>query len=581
VASEVARKAEAKYMLLGKILSTEPELVITSQLVDVQTGNVVASQRISGPDGANIFALVDSLSEEVRDDLELPALAQKEPEKPVADITTHSPEALRFYLEGNELFNKIYMKEAAAKFEEAVSIDTTFASAYLKLGICYSSLRDEVKARSFVEKAARFSGRVSKKEKLLIDGYHLMFKGKLQESKKIFEEMARIYPNEKIAYESLAMANGQMRNYEEAIAGYNKVIELDPFAKQIYNMLAYTYDEVGRYDEAIRSINKYIELAPGEANPYDSRADIYAHHGEVEKAIESYNKALEIKPDFEASIEKLGYMYLCKKEYDKAQQYFLRYGDVGGKIVKSMSRTDLALIPMFQGKYDEASKILRQGIAGDELDELYTQLYQKLYVLALIYAEKKEFDQVLEQGRKMLQLMTEAFPDQLYIAKARYGFLLAEAGQIDSAARVAREVKKDFEDRTESLRFPLYYLEFLIKYYGGDRDRALKELGRLAKIEKNDFRIRFFLAETYLKMDMTAEAVKEFEGLANWNILSVVGNPTRATKIPYFLGIAYEKSGWNKKAIEQYEKYLDTMKNADPGILEVEDAKERLKKLRV
>ena len=581
VASEVARKAEAKYMLLGKILSTEPDLIITSQLVDVATGNVVASQRVAGSDGANIFALVDSLSEEIRKDLELPALAQKEEVKPVADITTRSPEALRLYLEGSELFYKIYMKEAAVKFEEAVRIDTTFASAYLKLAICHSGLRDEVKARAMIEKAARFSGKVSKKEKLLIQGYHLMFKGKLQESKKIFEEMVRLYPDEKIAHESLAMANNQMKNYGEAIAEYNKVIELDPLDKSTYNLLAYNYDEIGRYDEAIRSINKYIELAPGEANPYDSRADIYAHHAEVDKAVESYEKALQIKPDFEASIEKLGFMYLYKGEYDKAERYFVRYGDVGGKTAKSMSRRDLALIPLFQGKYDEAEKILRQGIAADELDKLYTQLYAKHSYLALIYIERKEFAKALEQGRKTLQVMTKAFPDELYFGKVRYGYLLAEAGQVDSAARIIEEVKEDFKDKTESQKTPWYFLQFLIKFYGGAMDRALKQIIRLQETDRNDILVRFYLARTYLKMDMIGEAVKEFEELANWNILSVVGNPTRATKIPYFLGIAYEKSGWNKKAIEQYEKYLKNMKDADPGIPEVKDAKERLKKLRV
>jgi len=581
VASEVARKADAKYMLLGKILSTEPDLIITSQLVDVESGNVVASQRVAGADGANIFALVDSLSEEIRKDLELPALAQKEETTPVADITTHSPLALKLYLEGVELYNKIYMKEAAAKFEEAVRIDTAFASAYVKLAICYSSLRDEVKARAMIKKAATFSGKVSKKEKILIEGYHLMFKGKLQESKKIFEEMVKLYPDEKIAHENLAMAHRQMRNFEETIAEYNKVLELDPLDKSIYNLLAYTYDEIGRYDEAIRSINKYIELAPGEANPYDSRADIYAHHAEVDDAIESYNKALEIKPDFEASIEKLGFMYLHKREYDKAEKYFVRYGDVGEKTAKSMSRRDLALIPLFQGKYDEAEKILRQGIAADELDRLYGQLYAKHSYLALIYIEKKEFAKALEQGRKALQVMTKAFPDELYFGKVRYAYLLVEAGQIDSAARIMEEVKEDFKDRTESQRTPWYFLQFLIKFYGGDMDRALKQIIKLKEMARNDILIRFYLARTYLKMDMIGEAVKEFEALANWNILSRMEDPTRSTKIPYFLGIAYEKSGWNKKAIEQYEKYIKTMKDADPGIPEVEDAKERVKKLRV
>jgi serine/threonine protein kinase/Flp pilus assembly protein TadD len=580
VASEVALKAEAKYMLLGKILSTKPDLIITSQLVDVNTGNVVASQRIAGPDGANIFTLVDSLSDEIKKDLELPALAQKEEEKPVADITTHSPEALRLYLEGNELSNKLYMKEAAEKFEEAVKIDTTFASAYLKLALCYFVLGDMFRARTAMETAAKFSDRVSKKEKFLIDAFHKMFQVKWGEAKQILEEMVKLYPDEKMAYENLALANYSMKNYEEAIAGYNKVIELDSLDKDAYNMLAYIYDNDGRYDEAIQSINKYIQLAPGEANPYDTRGDIYAHHAEVDKAIESYNKSLEIKPDFESSIEKLGLMHLHKKEYDQAERYFLQYGEVGEKTAESISRADLALIPLSQGKYNLALKILGQGIAADELDKLYNQQIGKYDAVAHIYVEKNEFDKALQYSQKTVKLVAELYPEVLYDTKSSYGYFLARAGELDSAEKISNEVREEIKDRAESEKSSWYFLEFMIEYARGDLEQALGEIVELAKREKSDFKIRYWLATTYLQSDMIGEAVQEFEGLSNWNVLSRVKNPLLSCKIPYFLGICYQKSGWNNKAIEKFEEFLDIWKDADPGIPEVEDAKERLKKLR-
>ena len=48
----------------------------------------------------------------------------------------------------------------------------------------------------------------------------------------------------------------------------------------------------------------------------------------------------------------------------------------------------------------------------------------------------------------------------------------------------------------------------------------------------------------------------------------------------YYLGQAYEAAGRYDEAIEQYETFLDIWKDADPGIESVEDAKERLTRLK-
>ena len=60
----------------------------------------------------------------------------------------------------------------------------------------------------------------------------------------------------------------------------------------------------------------------------------------------------------------------------------------------------------------------------------------------------------------------------------------------------------------------------------------------------------------------------------------LLGVPTRSVIMHYFLGQAYEAAEQSGNAIEQYETFLEIRKNADSGIVEIENAEERLANLK-
>ncbi|MGB2990786.1 MAG: tetratricopeptide repeat protein [Candidatus Zixiibacteriota bacterium] len=157
--------------------------------------------------------------------------------------------------------------------------------------------------------------------------------------------------------------------------------------------------------------------------------------------------------------------------------------------------------------------------------------------------------------------------------------LLTENNEIAKAEEAANAFRKDIEEKDPSLMYLHWYTLGFIEWSRGSTEAALSEFEKLGNATP-DFWAHFTLAEAYLESDRLGEAVAEFE-----KVLSRYDNNRalcafRAVKAHYLLGLAYEKSGWSKKAIEQYEEFLEIWKDADPGIPEVEDAKEGLAKLR-
>ncbi|UCE25076.1 MAG: hypothetical protein JSU74_03235, partial [Candidatus Zixiibacteriota bacterium] len=58
------------------------------------------------------------------------------------------------------------------------------------------------------------------------------------------------------------------------------------------------------------------------------------------------------------------------------------------------------------------------------------------------------------------------------------------------------------------------------------------------------------------------------------------GCPLEAVKLHYYLGRSYEATGQTDKAVVQYEEFLGWWKNADPGLEPIDDAKQRLARLK-
>ena len=574
LSARIAEKARARWILSGSILQTRPAFIVTYQLIEATTGNTIAARKIEGSSAADVFSVADKLTPMIKSDLTLPREAYQEEDRYVSEITTTSETAYRFYLAGVADYNKFYYDDAIENFQRSLEYDSTFCMAYYYLAI--------LKDAALISRAVEYSGNATEKEKHYITCVEASlagdFDGAMAELKKIIDR----YPDEKNAYYRLGNLEYGLKNFDTAVYLFEKAIEIDPLFKTAYNQLAYTYHRIGNYDKSLWAINKYIDLAPGEANPYDTRGEIYAFNGNLDDAIESYKRALEIKPDFYVSLNYMGIMYLFKHDYIKADSCFRILASQDDPAIRSAGRLYLTYIPLQQGKYQEAMEMLDDAIAQDAQEQITAEGNPAKYLLrARLYAEKYDFKQALREFENYLKILRQTDTRSEIGEEYMYIKLLVDKGDISEARKEADSLRVSLEKDHPKMMYHYWFSIGYVEFAEGNFRAAADYFARITKVVDQQNSFFYFAGHLMLGRSLTesrqlGEAVRELEltmtaytsHRAYWGDWSV--------KLHYYLGMAYERSGWNSQAVEQFETFLTIWKNADAGIAEIEDCKKRL-----
>jgi len=580
-ATEIAQVAGARWMMLGSILQVEPNLIVTTQLVDVSTGEIESSQRLTGTSGETVFDLVDRMTGDTRSELPVPVRLDVEHPKPVADVTTTSLDAYRHFVEGLEYERKFYNQEACESFRKALEYDSTFAMAYLYYGWSALGMRNFKDGVTAISEAVKYIDRVSGKERMYIEGAQAWLDGRYEEAIEMHTRITELYPDEKRAYLELANILYLSGDFERSLENHRKLLALDPTFKESYNQMAYIYDHLGNFEKSIWAINQYIELAPGEANPYDSRGDLYAYNGDIDNAMASYRKAVEIKPNFHGTVEKIGHMLIYRGQYDQAESEFRKLTASDQRAVRSRGKYLLAMIPLYQGRLRDGLELLDAAIADDEAENLYTESYLfKLYSKVLSLNALHQSDLAYDEARLWRDGIVAIFPMFATEFEIVYANICASLGKTAVADSIIGIYETVLDTLDESTIEPYHSAEGNIALVTGDSELAIRHLLRSNELDLNDYQTRYRLAKAYLMANRIGEAIDVLEkALARYDPARLFDSGTNVRGY-YLLGNAYQLAGRNDEAIEQYQIFLDIWENADPELEEVPDARKRLEQLK-
>ena len=89
----------------------------------------------------------------------------------------------------------------------------------------------------------------------------------------------------------------------------------------------------------------------------------------------------------------------------------------------------------------------------------------------------------------------------------------------------------------------------------------------------------YFLARAYLKVGDLAKAEETCLKILSLALGRIQSGDYYAKSF-HMLGKIYEQKGLRDKAKEHYQKFLELWNDADPGLLEVEEAEKRLAELK-
>jgi len=593
-ATEVAKRAAAKNMLVGQILEVGAQWSFQANLIDVETGNVVNSAHVeTAPKQEELFAVADMLTARVSDWLKA---SPSEPLR-ISDAATNSYEAYRYYEKGKQHSYRFERDEAIETFERAVKLDSTFALAHFQLALLRGFLqaftlipgRGLGLARESIVRAKRYAMNLSERDKKFVQAIDAMLQRDFKSYNVLVRELAEELPEDKEALLLSAITISLEGSPEQAVHMFERAIDLDRSYSDAYNLLGYACAAMGQYEKAFSAIKTYTALIPDAWNGYDSGCEVYMMAGRFEEALKQADEGLRRVPSFYYFYGRRAQVYFLMGRPEKAREAVKPWSHLGEGWPERMSHyTSLSFLT--EGRIKEAVDILQQEVQrlrakNDQVTERTAHWF-----LARMLMEQNKFEMSLRelQELKSLSELTFKGPFNAWPVICDYYSGLCFAKRGDFAQAEARAVA--IRTAAETNIHDLYYLNF----YKGlmaeiDLSRArLQEasaaMGQvLPMLRRYSPRFRILDAMISVQLGDKSNALKLYDH--TYNNVPIAGSAfggdfldfwLERSKLDYYKGQMFEHFGDKAEAVKFYQKAIQNWKNADKDYPPYVEAKQRL-----
>ena len=360
---EVCRKEGVAAIVMGSFTKAGDTFATNVKVLDAETRKLLKSASSRGQGENSILKTqIDELSAEISRGLGPAGAPAPAAAGSVTGVTTSSMEAYAAFLRGRDGYERYRYNDAAVEMERAVTLDPEFATAHYYLARIYRNMGDLKSTVKHFEFAKENAAKASEKERLWIEaGYAGYVEQNGEKQVAILRDAVKIFPREKTVWLDLANALYSNRRYDQAVAAYEKALELDPAYGGALNQLAYCYLEMGRHDDAANCLRTYAKFYPGDVNPIDSLAEVDYNRGRLAEAEAGYRRVVAADPAFGSDL-RLAWMQALQEKYEEALATLRTWsGHAQTDIDKSGSRLLQGIIFHLGGRERESREAVRAG----------------------------------------------------------------------------------------------------------------------------------------------------------------------------------------------------------------------------
>jgi len=521
IGREICQRNAIKAMLSGSLASVGNQYLLTLEVINVGSGNVLAQERVQAAAKDEILSALGKSNEKLRENLGESLSSIRQFGKPLPEATTSSLEALQLYTLGAQKRANEGELASVSFFERAIQLDPDFALAHASLGTAYLNLEQLQLSEEHEKKAMALADRVSEREKLYITAHYYLLIGQREKVAQTYETYSQLYP-------------------QDAVPQINLVNE---------------YSILGRYDKALEHALIGLRLSPDNIQLLGAAGASYAALGRLDKARQEVTRALELSPDSTR-------LHLLLSNIAVAQSDAV-----------TRNREDVALRSTPGGNLDLLYRDAALAAARGRLHEsedLYTQASQLALKLGLkdnasfALGLRSVYEAYLGQPARAKESAAAALKlSRISDTIEPVAVALAVAGDEKQSQSLIDSLAKRRPDDT-SVQFvwvPMIHAIALLRH--GDSDGAIHLLAVGIPYDRGNLDSMLARANALLRGKHANEAVDEFRRL----VALRKGFPADPAVALAVLGLArvYSLEGDTNSARSSYRDFIELWKNADPN----------------